>query len=252
MNSVMRTNPLKMAMLTAGSPIVALSAAKTSATADSLGVGAARAGVVVVLEALAHLVGDRVGALVGVVHVQVRDHEGGHELAEAEQESESHVAEDLGRHEVVRVGREEDVEQVPGEERGRHREGEGAEPLLEVLELGGVLGGQILLRRQQSSFVRIRHDALPKSWTAWWATPRTACRDVAAVTVGATDQYPRSGARIGIEAPPDRRNGWSGDDEEGTPTPIHAAVGSAGDRAAEGSTGRRPAERPARAGAGPA
>src|SRR5215218_8539030 len=101
MNSVTRTNPAKIEMLTAGSPMVPLSAAMRSDTGGPLGVGGPRTrlAVGVVLEALPHLVGDRVGALVGVRHVEVGDHERRDELAEPQQEPDVHVAEDLGGHE---------------------------------------------------------------------------------------------------------------------------------------------------------
>src|SRR3954452_14661011 len=103
MTRVIRTKKPKIAMLIAGLPIVALSAARTSATGGLLttgppGLGAA--GVLVGLEALAHLVGDRVGAAAGVPHVQLGDQEGAHELAQPEQEPDVHVAEDRGGHEA--------------------------------------------------------------------------------------------------------------------------------------------------------
>ena len=50
------------------------------------------------------------------------------------------VAEDLGGHEVRRVGREQDEQQVPGQEGHGHREGERAEPPLELHEFRGGLG----------------------------------------------------------------------------------------------------------------
>src|SRR4051794_31607731 len=112
MTSVIATKTAKIEMLTAGVPMVPLSAASTtSATGDPLGHrrGPAAARVVVLLQPLAHLVGDRVGAPVGVRDVEVGDDERGHELREAEQDAQVHVAEDRGGHEVVRVRREQDV-----------------------------------------------------------------------------------------------------------------------------------------------
>src|SRR3954468_13262555 len=109
MTSVISTKALKIEMLTAGSPMLP-SAASSSDTVRPPGAGAGRA-VVVVLEALAHLVGDRVGVLVGVRDVEVGDRERGDELGQAEQDAQVHVAEDLGGHEAGRVGREQDVEQ---------------------------------------------------------------------------------------------------------------------------------------------
>src|SRR3954447_8845475 len=113
MTSVIRTKTAKIEMLTAGSPMVPASAASTSTTGGLL---AARGGELVGLEAVAHLVGDGVGAAPGVPHVQRGDQEGGHELAQPHQQADVDVAEDLRRHEVVRVAREQDVEQVPGQE----------------------------------------------------------------------------------------------------------------------------------------
>src|SRR4051794_30476113 len=101
MTSVIRTKTPKIAMLTAGSPIVS-SAANRSATGRPF----RRAGVaplreLVLLEPGAHLVGDRVGPPVGVRDVQVRDDEGRDELQQAEDQPDVDVADDLGGHEVV-------------------------------------------------------------------------------------------------------------------------------------------------------
>src|SRR3954447_15307597 len=90
MTSVIRTKTAKIEMLTAGSPMVPASAASTSTTGGLL---AARGGVVVGLEALAHLVGDGVGAAPGVPHVQRGDQERRHELTQAHQQSDVDVAE---------------------------------------------------------------------------------------------------------------------------------------------------------------
>src|SRR3954447_21155670 len=100
MNRGIRTKTPKMEMLIAGSPMLP-SAASRSDTGRPLGVGAgAGRAVVVVLEPLAHLVGDRVGVLVRMRDVEVGDREGRDELAQTQQEAEVHAAEDLGGHEV--------------------------------------------------------------------------------------------------------------------------------------------------------
>src|SRR3954452_15454640 len=101
MTSVMRTKTAKIEMLIAGLPMLP-SAASSSGTGGPLGrVRAGVAGELVVLEPVAHIVGDRVGVLVRVRHVEVGDHEGGHELEQAEDEADVDVPEDLGGHEVV-------------------------------------------------------------------------------------------------------------------------------------------------------
>src|SRR4051812_49390425 len=112
MTSVIRTKTAKIEMLTAGSPMVPASAASRSTTGRLLTLGR----VLVGLEAVAHLVGDGVGAATGVPDVQRGDQEGGHELAQPHQQPDVDVAEDLRRHEVVGVAGEQDVEQVPGQE----------------------------------------------------------------------------------------------------------------------------------------
>src|SRR5688572_14907457 len=180
MNSVTATNAEKIAMLIVGLPMVSAGAvaAAISDTGGPLGAGWAglpsAAGELVGLEPLAHLVGDRVRPLVGMRDVEMGDGERRHELREAQQEADVHVAEHLRGHEVRRVGGEQDVEQVPGEERHRHREGEPAEPPLQLDEFGTVLRRQVLLRRQQSTFFGIAHG-----------TPSSS-RNVAFVTVWVT------------------------------------------------------------------
>src|SRR4051794_12630299 len=99
MTRVMSTNTPKIEMLTAGSPMVAESAASRSTTGRLLILGR----VLVGLEAVAHLVGDRVGAARRVPDVERGDQERRHELAEAHQQPDVHVAEHLGGHEVVGV-----------------------------------------------------------------------------------------------------------------------------------------------------
>src|SRR3954468_18016935 len=103
MISVIATKTPKIEMLSAGVPIdpSAASTSGTGGTSPRRDVGAGARVVVVLLEPVAHLVGDGVGPLVRVVHVQVRDHEGRHELREAEQDADAHVAEHLLAHEVV-------------------------------------------------------------------------------------------------------------------------------------------------------
>ena len=60
---------------------------------------------------------------VGVARVQAQAmQERGHELQQPEDQRDVDVAEELGGHEVARPGRQHDVEQVPGQERDRHRE----------------------------------------------------------------------------------------------------------------------------------
>src|SRR4051812_49403386 len=103
MTSVIRTKTPKIEMLTAGSPMVS-SAANSSATGRPLRrPRAVPLCELVVFEAAAHLVGDRVGVPVGVRDVQMRDREGRHELQQTEDQPDVDVAEDLGGHEVVRV-----------------------------------------------------------------------------------------------------------------------------------------------------
>src|SRR3954471_24370434 len=133
MTSVIRTKTPKIEMLTTGLPIVSASAANRSTTGGLL--TAVGGGELVRLEALAHLVGDRVGAAGRVPHVERGDQERRHELPEAEQDPDVDVADDLGGHEVVRVAGEQHVEQVPGQEGHRHRDGEAAEPAAEFGEL---------------------------------------------------------------------------------------------------------------------
>src|SRR5215213_11644479 len=117
MTSVISTNTPKMEMLTAGSPIVESAAvtATASGTAGLLDTGplARPARVLVVLEPVAHLVGDGVRVAPRVPHVQLGDEERRHELRQPQQDADVDVAEHLRGHEVVGVGGEQDVEQVP-------------------------------------------------------------------------------------------------------------------------------------------
>src|SRR3954470_21168377 len=147
MNSVMRTKTPKIEMLIAGLPMVS-SAASTSATAGLL--GGAPGGVRPGLQPPAHVVGDGVGAPRGVAHVELGDQERRHELAQAEEDAEVDVAEDLGLHERRRVRGEQDVEEVPDEERDGRRNDEAAESLAKLGELGGVLRLPVLLRREHA------------------------------------------------------------------------------------------------------
>src|SRR3712207_7548961 len=102
-------------MLTAGSPMVAESAARRSTTGRLL----TGSRVLVALEAVAHLVRDRVGAAAGVPDVERGDQERGHELAEAQQDPDVDVAEHLGRHEVGRVRGEQRSEEHTSELQSR-------------------------------------------------------------------------------------------------------------------------------------
>src|SRR5687768_16784643 len=110
MTSVIATKTAKMVMLIAGLPMVALSAAFRSSTRGTPGhrrvAAVGTGGVLVVLEPLTHLVGDGVGALVGVRDVEVGDDERRHELAQTQEDAEVDVAEHRGGHELRRVGRE--------------------------------------------------------------------------------------------------------------------------------------------------
>src|ERR1700710_390045 len=99
-----RTKTPKIEMFTAGLPIASGAAAESRSTTRGLLTGGS--GELVGLEALAHLVGDRVGAARGVPDVQRGDHEGRHELTQTQQDPDVDVAEDLRGHEVGGVGRE--------------------------------------------------------------------------------------------------------------------------------------------------
>src|SRR6478752_7766558 len=57
-----------------------------------------------------------------VAAVDPREQEGGHELEQSEDEGDVDVAPELVAHEVVGPVAHHDVEQVPGQERGRRRE----------------------------------------------------------------------------------------------------------------------------------
>src|SRR5699024_1496418 len=50
-----------------------------------------------------------------------RDREGRHELQQPEDQTDVDLADDLRRHEVMRIGAEDDVEEIPDEERDRQR-----------------------------------------------------------------------------------------------------------------------------------
>src|SRR3954452_14533831 len=157
MYRVIRTKTPKIEMLTAGLPMVS-SAARTSGTADLL-VRAAAGGGLVILEAPAHLVGDRVGRARRVAYVELGDEERRHELPQPQQDAEVHVAEDLRLHERRRVRGEQDVEEVPDEERHGGGDDEAAEPPAQFGELRGVLGLAVLLRREHPPVVRSCHGA---------------------------------------------------------------------------------------------
>src|SRR3954447_5103331 len=156
MNSVIRTKTPKIAMLTAGLPIVS-SAATTSGTVAPLAGGAGR--VLVLLEALAHLVGDGIGGPRGVPDVQLGDQEGRDELAQTEQQAQVDVAEDPRLHERRGERGEQDVQEVPGQERDGRGDDEAAKPLAQFRELGRVLSLAVLLRRQDAPVGRSGHWA---------------------------------------------------------------------------------------------
>src|SRR4051794_24123880 len=155
MNRVISTKTPKMEMLIVGLPI-ASSAASTSATGHPSGRGATGRELVV-LQPLTHLVRDRVGRARRMPYVERRDHEGRHELEQAQDDAEVDVAEDRRLHEAGGIGREQDVEQVPGEEGHGHREGEAPEPPPQLGELRRVLRRAVLLRREQPPVVRWSH-----------------------------------------------------------------------------------------------
>src|SRR3954447_20370320 len=143
-------------MLTPGLPTVS-SAASRSGTADLLARGTG--GELVLLEALAHLLGDGVHRPRRVPDVELGDQERRHELAQPEQDAQVDVPEDLRLHERRRGGREQDVEEVPDEERDGRGDDEAAEPLAQFGELRRALGLAVLLRREYAPVVRSGHGA---------------------------------------------------------------------------------------------
>src|SRR5688572_29176814 len=70
------------------------------------------------------LAGQRVELRCGVAAVEPSQRERGHELQQAENEGDVDVADELGAHEVGRPVGEDDIEQVPAQERGGRRENE--------------------------------------------------------------------------------------------------------------------------------
>src|SRR5665811_870917 len=78
---------------------------------------------------------ERVQVLVRMADVEPRDEERGGELRQAEQDAEAHVAEDSDVHEALGIGGEQDVGEVPDEERRGHRERKPAEPAAKLSEL---------------------------------------------------------------------------------------------------------------------
>src|SRR5690348_13679186 len=155
MKSVIRTKTPKIAMLTPALPTVS-SAASTSGTAGLL-TGRRPGGELVLLEALAHLLGDGVHGPRRVPDVELGDQERRHELTQPEQDAQVDVPQDLRLHERRRVGREQDVEEVPDEERDGRGDDEAAEPLAQFDELRRALGLAVLLRRQRAPVVRSGH-----------------------------------------------------------------------------------------------
>ena len=97
-----------------------------------IGVGAPVEGAVVVLGELA---GQRVEVGVGVAGVDGGQHERRDELQQAPDEGDVDVAEELGAHEVVGEHRHQDVEPVPGQERGRGGDDEAAVAVTQLREL---------------------------------------------------------------------------------------------------------------------
>src|SRR3954452_16248330 len=157
MNSVIRTKTPKIAMLMPALPTVS-SAASTSGTAGLLG-GRRPGGVLALLEALAHLLGDGVHRPRRVPDVELGDQERRHELPQPQQDAQVDVAEDLRLHERRRIGGEQDVEEVPDEERDGRGDDEAAEALAQLGELRRVLRLAVLLRRERAPVVRSGHGA---------------------------------------------------------------------------------------------
>jgi hypothetical protein len=74
-----------------------------------------------------------------VPRVPPGDEERGDELRDAEEQGDVDVAEQLGAHEAARVVRQQDVQQVPGDEGDGQREGEGAVGAAQFTELHALL-----------------------------------------------------------------------------------------------------------------
>src|SRR5699024_275701 len=95
------------------------------------------------------------------------DRERRDELAEAEDETDVDVADELDAHEPGREHRQQDVQEVPREEERGHREDEAAERAAQVAELLGLLDGAVPLAERLSI---VAHGSPPgRGWvrTAW-------------------------------------------------------------------------------------
>jgi hypothetical protein len=123
MPSVARTKRAKRVMISGRCSLASLAASSAARTVypglDGLGLGVELRG--------------------GVPRVPPGDEERGDELGDAEDEGDVDVAEELGAHEAAGVVRQQHVQQVPGDERDRQREGEGAEGAAQFGELSALL-----------------------------------------------------------------------------------------------------------------
>src|SRR4029079_19417276 len=89
--------------------------------------------------------GARVEFTVGEPHIDGRDPERRHELAEADERADVDVPPDLDGHEVMGERAKQHVGEVPDQEQGAHRKYEAAQPMSQLLELRAGLYGQIFL-----------------------------------------------------------------------------------------------------------
>ena len=102
-------------------------------------------------------VGQRVELAVGPARVDERDGERRDELAEAEEQADRDVADHAGPHEPGGEHREQDVEEVPGEEERGRREDEPAELAAQLLELRSGLQGEVRVLLLRASVVAHGH-----------------------------------------------------------------------------------------------